>query len=320
MVVVRVAENGSDLMTLADELDMTRLGADVTATGSIGPERAQRAIDVLRAQAARAQSLGASELLVIATEGVRAAANANAFLEQVRRETGITIHLISGDQEAALTYWGATSGLPATDERRAVLDLGGGSMEVVIGTGHRILWRAALPLGSGAMHDKYAPSDPPRPDELDAVRKKTTDQLGGFSMPLPVARVIACGGTATTLVALAAAALHIPEPEELAAPDQMPPTATSDARLGQLTRDQMAALAALLSKTPAAQLTGRYGIADARARLLGAGEAVLRAAVEHLGADALAISRRGVREGTILARLHAGDGWLEAATAGTGWK
>ena len=125
LVVARPTEDGLDLITLADELDLTRLGADVSATGAIGPERAARAIAVLRAQAARAQSLGAQELLAIATEGVRAAANADDFLEQVREETGITLRVVTGDQEAALTYWGATSGLPTTaHERLAVLDCG----------------------------------------------------------------------------------------------------------------------------------------------------------------------------------------------------
>jgi exopolyphosphatase/pppGpp-phosphohydrolase len=319
LVVARPADDGRDLVTLADELDMTRLGADVSATGSIGAERAARAISVLRAQAERARAVGAPELLAIATEGVRAAANADEFLARVREETGISLQVVTGDQEAALTYWGATSGLPATDERRAVLDLGGGSMEVVIGEGSRIRWRTSLPLGSGAMHDRYAPSDPPRSAELDRVREETSTQLAKLDAPLPVTQVIACGGTATTLAALASRALHIPEPEDLAAGEESPPHDADGMRLGLLSRDQLEALAALLSATPAAELTQRFGIPDARARLLGAGEAVLRAAVEHLGADALSISRRGIREGAILARLHAGDGWLDAATRGDGW-
>lgn len=322
LVVARPTEDGSDLITLADELDMTRLGADVSATGAIGSERAARAIAVLREQAEHARSLGASGLLAIATESLRSASNADDFLAQVRDETGITLYVITGDQEAALTYWGATSGLPVTNERRAVLDLGGGSMEVVIGEGLRILWRAALPLGSGAMHDRYAPSDPPQSTELDRVRQEVTSQLAAKDMPLPVARVISCGGTATTLTMLAGKALHIPEPEDFAFGEEPPPQSAQNAdgmHLGLLTLDQLDALASLLSTTPSSQLTQQYGIHEARAKLLGAGEAVLRATAAHLGVGTLSINRRGVREGAILARLHAGDGWLDAATAGTGW-
>jgi len=325
LVVAHPTEDGGDLITLADELDLTRLGADVSTTGAIGPERTARAISILREYAARSRSLGARELLAIATESVRAAANADDFLARVREETGIALQVITGEQEAALTYWGATSGLPATAERRAVLDLGGGSMEVVIGEGSRIQWRSSLPLGSGAMHARYAPSDPPHAAELDHVRAETRTQLAALHVPLPVEQVIACGGTATTLTMLAARALHIPVPKDLAAGEEAPPPETLHASnadsmwLGLLTREQLAALAALLIATPAAQLTQLYEIPLARAEILGAGEAVLQAAVEHLGADALSISRRGVREGAILARLHAGDAWLDAAMAGAGW-
>ncbi|HEX5155829.1 MAG TPA: hypothetical protein VFW17_01310 [Ktedonobacterales bacterium] len=325
LVVAHPTEDGGDLITLADVLDLTRLGEDVSATGAIGPERTERAISILREYAAKAQSLGANELLAIATESLRSAANADDFLARVRTDTGIELQVITGEQEAALTYWGATSGLPATAERRAVLDLGGGSMEVVIGEGSRIAWRSSLPLGSGAMHARYAPSDPPRAAELDQVRAAATEQLAALNVPLPVGRVIACGGTATTLTMLAARALHIPEPEDLAAGEEAPPPETLHApnadgmRLGLLAREHLEALASLLVATPAARLTELYGIPLARAEILGAGEAVLRAVVEHLGAEALSISRRGVREGAILARLHAGDAWLEAATVGAGW-
>ena len=325
LVVAHPTEDGGDLITLADVLDLTRLGEDVSATGAIGPERTERAISILREYAAKAQSLGANELLAIATESLRSAANADDFLARVRTDTGIELQVITGEQEAALTYWGATSGLPATAERRAVLDLGGGSMEVVIGEGSRIAWRSSLPLGSGAMHARYAPSDPPRAPELDQVRAAATEQLAALNVPLPVGRVIACGGTATTLTMLAARALHIPEPEDLAAGEEAPPPETLHApnadgmRLGLLAREHLEALASLLVATPAARLTELYGIPLARAEILGAGEAVLRAVVEHLGAEALSISRRGVREGAILARLHAGDAWLEAATVGAGW-
>jgi exopolyphosphatase/guanosine-5'-triphosphate,3'-diphosphate pyrophosphatase len=320
LVVARPTEDGRDLVTLADELDMTRLGADISAHGALSPERMARAIAVLKAQQERAASLGAYEFLLIGTEGVRAASNADEFLARVQREIGVTLQLISGEQEAALTYWGATSGLHGSDERRAVLDLGGGSMEVVIGEGTRILWRVSLPLGSGAMHDRYAPSDPPRATELDRVRQETTTQLAAGHPPLPVAHAIACGGTATNLAALAAGALNISEPAGLGSMGSSGASSETDtAQLGQLTRDQLEALASLLCATPAAELTRRYGIMDARAQLLGAGEGVLQAAIQQLGADTLAISRRGVREGTILAWLHAGDRWLDAAKDGAGW-
>lgn len=305
LVVARPAPDGRDLRYLADELDLTRLGEDVGATGAIGLERQARAIAVIREQAELARRLGARTILGIATEGVRAAANASAFLAAVRDATGVTLALISGDEEAALTYWGATSGLADAGERRAVLDLGGGSLEIVIGDGSAIRWRTSLPLGSGTMHDHYAPADPPVASELEAVRAVVTDTLGALDLPLPVASALACGGTATSLIALSARVDGI--------------TGEVLGGNGELSRERLEELVALLQQLPASEISARYGVDTARARLLAAGATVLLAALDRLGVEALYVSRRGIREGALLAYAHAGARWLEVAAAGSGW-
>lgn len=307
VVVARPTPDGRDLRYLADELDLTRLGGDVSATGAIGPERQARAIAVIREQAELARKLGARTILGIATEGVRAATNASAFLAAVREATGVTLAIISGDQEAALTYWGATSGLVDAGERRAVLDLGGGSLEMVIGDGQAIRWRTSLPLGSGSMHDRYAPADPPVAAELEAVGGIVADTLRPLDLPLPVAAVLACGGTATTLVALAA--------RVAGAATEVASTGGS----GELSREGLRELLALLQRFPADEISARYGVDAARARLLGAGAMVLLAALDRLGMETLYVSRRGIREGALLAYAHAGERWLDVAFAGTGW-
>ncbi|MGZ3677678.1 MAG: Ppx/GppA phosphatase family protein, partial [Ktedonobacterales bacterium] len=167
LTVGRPTPDGYDLEYLADELELVRLGADVSASGALGSERMRRAISVIQHQTEVARQHGAALVLGIATEGVRAARNGAEFIERVRVETGVVLELVSGEQEAALTYWGATSGLDresegkTVDAKRAVLDLGGGSMEIVAGEGSKVEWRVSLPLGSGAVHDRYAPADPP---------------------------------------------------------------------------------------------------------------------------------------------------------------
>lgn len=306
LVVARPTRDGRDLRYLADEQDLTRLGEDVSATGAIGAERQARAIAVIREQAALAKEKGASTILGIATEGVRAASNASAFLDAVREETGLRLAIISGEQEAALTYWGATSEYPDAGERRAVLDLGGGSLEIVIGAGPAILWRVSLPLGSGALHDHYAPTDPPVTDELEAVRSAVAEALRPLELPLPVASALACGGTATTLVVLAARAL-----------DEAPES--GGAEWQSLSHERLEALVVLLQRSPARDISARYGVDEARARLLGAGATVLLGALDRLGVKALRVSRRGIREGALLAYAHAGEQWLEVASAGAGW-
>lgn len=309
VVVARPNTAGTDLMVLADEVELVRLGADVSATGAIGAERMARALMAIARQAALARGLGASTILGLATEGVRAAANGAELLRRARDEAGVDLALISGEQEAALTYWGATSGQFLGESaigRTAVTDLGGGSLELVVGEIAAILWRASLPLGSGTMHDRLAPADPPDPAELNEAERFVTAALAPLDMPLPVAAVAVTGGTATTLAALARRA-------GLGASSS---STLPDLKLPDLTETLLADLLALLHRHSAAELARRYGVDEGRARLLGAGAVVLRAVLRRLGVECLRVSRRGVREGAILAYQLHGAGWLEAATRG----
>ncbi|HZC79701.1 MAG TPA: hypothetical protein VE258_18245, partial [Ktedonobacterales bacterium] len=310
LVVARVGTRGS-LKVLDDRQDMVRLGADISTLGYIGEERMARCILAVRAQAARARELGANAVFGIATEGVRAAANGAVLIERVRAETGVTLHLVTGAQEAALTYWGATSGLRHSGGSRGVLDLGGGSLEIVVGQGTRILWRTSLPLGSGTIHDRYAPSDPPSAEELDAARAVVDALLVPLDPPQTDEHAVACGGTATTLALLAGQLRRTHRRRRVAA--------TRRALRATLSADELVQLIKLAQAVPAQEISARFAVDPARAPLLGAGSVVLHEAMRCLGTDALIISSRGVREGALLAYARAGDGWLEAATRGVGW-
>ncbi len=316
LTTARPTPDGADLEYIADELELVRLGADVSHTGAIGSERMARAVAAVRRQVQVARDGGAERILGIATEGVRAAKNGRELLERVRDETGVTLELISGDQEAALTYWGATSGLDDIYARCGVVDLGGGSIEIVLGMGSAVQWRRSLPLGSGVMHDRYAPADPAQAEELAAVRAAVDDALATLDLPLPVDEALASGGTATTLASLAARALNA---DGTLAPFELATNGPRSRRVTALTEDMIHTLLDLLQSRPAAEIAARYAIEEARARLLSAGATVLLATMRRLEADALRVRKRGIREGALLAYMHVGDGWLDAATEGAGW-
>lgn len=313
LTVARPAAGGRDVVYLADELEFVRLGEDVSKTGAISPERMERALIVMRHQVDVAHAQGAETILGIATEGVRAAANGAMLVERVRQELGISLELITGEQEAALTYWGATSGLATTDARQAVLDLGGGSLEIVVGEDSHILWRTSLPLGSGVIHDRYAPSDPPDAEELREAGSIVAASLQLLDLPLPVAEAIACGGTATTLAMLAVRAL----PPEVSAAGNV--TGNGNGRVTYLTRSIMDALLRHLQTQAASELAAHYDIEEGRGRLLGAGCVILLAAMQRLDIESLHVRKRGIREGALLAYAHTGDDWLALAARGSGW-
>ncbi|MGO8949839.1 MAG: hypothetical protein ACLQUY_19725, partial [Ktedonobacterales bacterium] len=314
LVIARINRDGTDLDYVDDELEFVRLGADVAATGSIGPERMERALATIRSQVAKARAHHVETILGIGTEGVRAAANGKELIQRLLGETGIAIELVTGEQEAALTYWGGTSGLKPIPERRAVLDLGGGSLELVLGVNSQIQWRTSLALGSGAMHTRYAPSDPNTSEELEAIECAVHQALASLDPPLPVNDVIVCGGTATTLAWLTGRILQGASPT---AHLRNEISAGGIRRINNLTRERMEWLRALIQAQPAADLSRRYQIEVGRALLLGAGVAVLIAGMERLGADTIRVRKRGIREGALLAYAHTGKRWLEHAASGT---
>lgn len=306
LAVVAVARDGS-LRSLADETELVRLGADVSASGGIGAQRMERAESVIGAQVKLARSLRPAALLGVATEGVRAAANSADFIARVERACGLRLRLVTGEQEAALTYWGATWRWADADARQAVLDLGGGSLEIVIGVRRRVDWRVSLPLGSGALTARHIHADAPTGEELAAIHAEVSARLSTIHPPLPVARVAACGGTATTLPRLASA----PQPAESSSPPaDGEPT---------LTRAGMERAIAMLCRQPFATLSATTGVEDTRLRLLGPGAVALLAAMDCLGVPSLTVSHEGIREGVALAYAHGGDDWPALAASGAGW-
>lgn len=292
-----------DLTILVDELEFVRLGAGVGKTGQIAPERMEQGLKTLHHLRDLAKRAAAQTILCAATEVMRLARNGAEFLSRARDALGLDISIISGDQEAAFTFWGATSGQQiAPDQPVAVGDLGGGSLELVFGTGQQLTWRKSLPLGSGGLHDRFIQSDPPTAEELHQLRQEVRAVLQAQTLP-PQAQqaplLIVCGGTATTLLYFARRALGLADEQHA------------------LTFAEVEQAVTLLGSLSAETVTKRYGIETARARILGAGASVLATLMEWLAVSQMEISQRGIREGMILAYARHGNHWLNVAEQGT---
>lgn len=302
VVAIPRVSNGVTLEVLADELELVRLGAGVSATGRIAPERAERGMAALRRLRDLAQASGARIILGAATEVMRLAANGPEFLARIRDELGLEIPVISGEQEAALTFWGATSDRElASEQPVAVADLGGGSMELVLGTGRRLTWRRSLPLGSGTLHDRFISSDPPALAELQTLRTETDAVLAALALPASAQDnplLVVCGGTATTLLYVARQALGVP------------------AERANLSRAEIEQAIQVLTALSAQEIAERYSVEGQRASILGAGATVLAALMQRLRTAAMEISRRGIREGMLLSYALHEERWLEAAQNG----
>jgi exopolyphosphatase/guanosine-5'-triphosphate,3'-diphosphate pyrophosphatase len=313
----QVASSGREgpyaIEVIADQADLVRLGHDTAASGRISPEREAKAIAALGQYVSLARMLSARTVLGIATEGVRAASNSAEFVARAEAASGIALHVVTGAQEAALSYWGATSDEPAGAGPRGVVDLGGGSLELVVGEGTRIDWRVSLHMGAGTVRDEYRLGDPPTVAELDRAFQAVREGLQRLNPPHTPHELAVCGGTAGAIAALGTrlfgeshariALRHGHLVEVIGRPI--------------LTRYHLETVLAVLTQQPTGKLAAQHNIKPARARLLAAGALVLLATMERLGVSRLGVSRRGIREGAIVAYLRAGDGWLDAAARGS---
>src|SRR5947209_6115954 len=201
-----------DLDIVEDEVELVRIGESVNSSGEISPEKRDAAIATLRHYKELAQQHGAEQVLVMATEAIRKASNNAEILEDVQRETGLQVHLINGDVEAVLTFYGATYEQlkePGAPAQLSVMDLGGGSTELVMAQNMHISWRTSVPVGSGWLHDRYLPSNPPTPDDLATAQTFLRTYLRGMRIKQQPVALIVTGGSANSLLLLAQRAFRL---------------------------------------------------------------------------------------------------------------
>jgi exopolyphosphatase/pppGpp-phosphohydrolase len=285
-----------DLDIVEDQVELVRIGESVTATGTISTEKRDAAIAVLRQYRALAEQHSAEQIFIVATEAIRRASNSDEFLKDIKRETGLEVHLISGNAEATLTFYGATyeeskqAGIPA---RIAVMDLGGGSTELVTARKMHITWRTSLPIGSGWLHDRYLPKDPPTPDDLAIAHTFLRTYLQGIRIKPQLPMLIVTGGSANSLLLLARQAFRL------------------DPGSKHLTYDDLMRCEGLMSALPAEEISQRYQQPIGRARILPAGALIIREVMSRLNLDEISVSPHGIREGVLLAYARYGESWLE---------
>ncbi len=268
---------GDQLVEIHQERAFTLLGRELAEFGTIRSAKRHEVVDVVRGQLAHAREHGAVEIRGVATAAIRGAVNRQELVDAVCEGTGLSVEILSGEQEARLAFEGAAGTL----ERKppgdlAVIDVGGGSCELVVGAvPDRIRWWRSLALGSGAIADRWLCSDPPSAEQLMAARAAVAGALADCRPPRP-ALAVAVGGSATSLARVAGPVLD--------------PAALRRAL-------------ALLTSAPAIEIAGRFQIDVRRAALLPAGVLILEAVGTLVGAT-LRVGRGGIREGVLLEALR----------------
>ena len=287
---------GRRLEPLIDESVFLGLGDRVDATGTLGPAKRAELVAVLVRYVQTARRLGADEIALVGTEPMRRAGDAARAVHDVAVATGSALCVLDAREEAELTLVGVTGGRPIRREL-AIVDVGGGSSQIVrIGPGHPPM-SIGLHLGGARLTGAFVIGDPPGEAELESIRAETLRVVGAAPV-IEAAELIAVGGTASNLV-------------------KVLPSAALDRRLD---RARLEAALEILRSEPSASAAERHAINPTRARLLPAGALILEAILAHLGRDELTVSEAGVREGTVLAQARAGRAWRDRLAAlARGW-
>ena len=274
-----------ELRELGRRLTITRLGQGVDGSRQLVPEARERVFACLEGYRAEIHRHGAERVLAYATSAVRDAGNGEAFLEEVESRFGFPTRLLTGEEEAVLTFRGVATGHDLADPT-VIVDLGGGSTEIVVGDRDGISFHTSLDVGCIRLTERFVRDDPPGTCELEAlvlhVRSLLLHTIPAGVLP---ARGIGSAGTVTTL-----GALHLGLAEE-------DPALLHGHRLpaGWIARK-----AAELARTPAAELARRPGIAPERAHAIGAGAVAVAEIVGFFELDELEISEHDVMHGAAL--------------------
>jgi Ppx/GppA phosphatase family/CHAD domain len=272
-------EGGIEQLDWASEV--VRLGQGLDRTGLLDEERIEFAIETLKLFTAQARERGAERIVAVATEATRAAGNGASFLDRVRKETGIDVRVVDGQEEAALTFRGVLAGTDLTGSV-VVADIGGGSTELISAHDGEVQMVRSLPLGSGRMTDRFVVADPPQSDEIAACET----EAGAVVQALPplglVDRLIVVGGTGEYMA-------------RLMAEDQ------------QIDLQAVRIVISKLLTLSAAEVADEIEIPEARARVLPAGVAIVASIASNLHPSWIEISRSGIRTGLLMEAVYGDD-------------
>lgn len=276
-----VAERrGGALVAIREEADIVRLGEGLDQTGALQPAAMERALASLARFAEIVKQLDVSRVAAVTTEAVRKASNAADFVARANQILApAELVVIDGNREAELSWRAIADGFPDLAGPRTVVDIGGGSTEIIVGEA-TIAEKRSLPIGSVRLHERLVKHDPPTMQELTALRITVDEALR--QAPKPRGRVIGVAGTVTTLAAMA---------QKLAVYD---PLRVHGSRL---TCSDVVRLVDELAGKPIAERRLLPGLHPKRADVIVAGAIILERVLEHAGWADCVVSDRGLRWG-----------------------
>jgi exopolyphosphatase/guanosine-5'-triphosphate,3'-diphosphate pyrophosphatase len=280
----------SGLVVLDDESTFLGLGAAVDGPGELGSAGRATLASTVGGYVDRARDVGVIEPIVMGTEPLRRLSDATRIVADVSARTGVPLTVLEHEEEALLTLVGLTAGRAVRNDL-LVVDIGGGSSELVEIGPERLARAAGIRLGAGRLTRQVVDRDPPTDAHFASLNKAAGDAFD-WSPSRPPAEVVFVGGTATNLLKLLR-------------------RASDPGRDDRLDRAALETARRIVASGPAELLAATYGLREARIRLLAAGAAIIEAVLDRMAVPSGRVVDTGIREGAIIAADRAGSGWRE---------
>jgi exopolyphosphatase/guanosine-5'-triphosphate,3'-diphosphate pyrophosphatase len=282
LLVADLPPDGGPLSDVTRRMEIVRLGQGVDRTGELAPEAIERTRVALADYAAEIERLGAERVRMVATSASRDARNAEDFREMVRATLGVPPEVVTGDEEARLSFTGAVRGLPPA--RNLVVDIGGGSTEFVTGVS-TVDSAVSVDIGCVRLTERHLHGDPPTSAEvaaasadIEAAVDRALAAVGGAAAD----RVVGLAGSVTTVVAIA---LDLPRYE----PERIHHAEVSTVDVARVTGELLGMARAQRLAIPVMH--------PGRADVIGAGALILRIILERAGAPAVVASEHDILDG-----------------------
>jgi exopolyphosphatase/guanosine-5'-triphosphate,3'-diphosphate pyrophosphatase len=272
---------------LAQDRQVTRLGESVFRSGVISKDALDFLITNLARMAGAYSRLDIVGVRAVATSAVRDASNQQEFLKRTSEAIGTNVEIISGPEEARLIHLGVESRWPRPKERTLIVDVGGGSAELIISHNGQLIDTVSKPLGAVRLTEMFLKSDPPQPDELHRMMQYIDEKLSPFRQQHDMEKFDRAIATSATAAAIVSVVNQIPRPKRDEADRMRAPLNQVRDLFGELARSDLAARRKIT------------GIGPKRAEIVVAGAAVFVRALELFESRSLYYCAAGVRDGII---------------------
>ena len=293
MVIVRIVTSLPAFTIIAREKETVRLGDRDPQTGNLTSEAITRAIGALKRCQEVAKSLNAHQILAVATSAVREAPNGHEFVRSIETELGLAVNIISGQEEARRIYLGVLSGVEFNNTPHLIIDIGGGSTELILGDSDEPRTLSSTKIGAVRLTAEFVPKNPVSDRELIYLQafvrgqlERATDEIKANLRSGETPKLVGTSGTIETLAAI----LNTDKSGQI--PDRIH---GFEIRLPELRN-----LIHRLRRMTVAERTTIEGMSERRAEIIIAGAVILQEAMAMLGMQSLSVCERSLREGVIV--------------------